>query len=288
MQIRTVIAALGGLLLSGCATSAFRAPLWPCKLEQTTAGDRGSKIGGTDLSCKFDPNASDRQVDTVSSYLRATIATYDHLIRDAEAGKAITELPVIGAAVGGGTALAMGSGAKVGIVAAGIGALGTSTSAWIKPRERVGFVVQAREAATCLLKEQSELALSAEAAALATYANPSRTLGNGHYADAFPAASAMIRSAGSISLAASDQVVSRLKVRLAGLGSAPDYSAILGEFRKAQEQSATALAADKTTSSGHALVTAKKVGDPSPPSDDQVRFILDYTQRVLTCTNKMQ
>jgi len=212
------------LSLGGCATTAFNAPVWPCKFDSATR------------KCNGDAAMNARKASQVDGYLRANIAKYDQLISDAETGKVVTEVPIILAAVGGATAVALGANTDVAIGAAGIGALGSGMSNWIKPRERQGYVVQARSATTCILREHTQLAADAVAASLATYdATNDREYTTGSNATTYVNASAQVENAGNLALAASDEIVSKLKTRLAGIGSAPDYGAIIEDLRRKQE-----------------------------------------------------
>ncbi len=285
MKYRAIAVLFGATLLSGCATASFRAPIWPCKVKAVDDSGKGGARGSGDVgsSCSFDSTASDREIDTVSSYLRANIAKFDQLIADAETGKVITEFPVIGAAIGGGTALALGSSAKVGIVAAGIGALGTSTAAWMKPRDRVNYIVQAREATVCVLREQTQLAIRAQATSLANYSGTARAYSAGTFATDYPAATAQISNSGALALATSDEIVSKLKTRLAGVGTAPDYASILEDLKKKQGQASDDVTSDKAFFAAKVRAAAP-VGNPS---DQDLLYVLEYPLRLQTCASKI-
>ena len=270
---RKMLSAAAGFMafaLSGCATTAFQAPIWPCSFDATTGKCTGSA-------------AMDAQkANLVDGYLRANVFKYDQLVADAEAGKVITEVPIILAAVGGATSVALGASTKVAIGSAGVGALGSGFSSWVKPRERIGYIVQSRAAATCILREHTQLTVAAASAGIASYdTTADRKYAAAGLAATYANASVQVANAGTIALAASDEVVSRLKVRLAGVGSAPDFSGIIEEMRRMKEQAAAGLVADKAALRALA-------GVMSPPSDAEIAYISEYSVRIDTCVAKMQ
>lgn len=284
--------AIAALMLAGCGTSAFKAPVWTASSSTASRTD-------------------------VGSFLRQHVETYDRMIADLEAGKTVLEAPIIPAAVVGATGVALGAGTNLPIVLGG-GAAGLSAgSAYLRPRDRLALVVQARAAAVCINTQFNDQARTAIAGGylveLSGPAEPqlaavaeetqqqkqsrerenqrravvaarnrgiSTALGLTDELGSLGSVGVQVYDLGGIAVDAAEEVVTRLKLRLANIGSAPDYGAIVTDLRQrfdtAEEQTADTVAS---------LVTAKK----ALTTADEVRIkrLSEYSARVAECVAKI-
>jgi len=288
-------AALAGIslvALSGCATSAFKAPLW-------------------------DYNKSTSVPTDVQSYLASHVAVYDQLIGQVEDAKAILEIPIIPAAVVGTTGLALGASKDLPIVLGGGAAILSSGSTYLTPRDRLSAIVQARAATVCIRREYIEqlellkaLGLLAPAVGISgpvsleidrsgnmvaaggtqtaaavvmnetilAAAQGRAPLVPTQRAEAAPLIADQISGVGTIAVAAEDEVVSGLKSKLAGLGAAPDYGAIVTSLQQ-RFKDAEAKAGGTTGT--------RNFAPGGSGVEEAVKRISEYSARIATCKAKI-
>jgi len=298
MRLRLLIAV--AICTSGCATSAFKIPLWDVQQSTTTP-------------------------TSVEAYLLSHVAVYDKMLDELETGKGLLEFPIIPASIVGTTAVALGAGTNwpsaLGGGAAGLAA----SSAYISPRERLGLVVQARAATVCIRREYVEqlqllkatgllapavpaplgatIEYDARGAAITAQAREAGTttpvaavvtnelllaatqgrqpLVPTSAADSLPLISDQIAGVGSIAVAGEDEVVTRLKTHLAALGAAPNYSTIVSDLRTRFEQAQAK--ADATTGGAH----LNFAGGNDQAASEIVKKISEYSARIAECTAKI-
>jgi hypothetical protein len=289
---RTALIGVAVVALSGCATSAFNAPLWDYTKSTSVPTD-------------------------VQTYLSSHIDVYDKMIGKVEEAKALLEIPIIPAAVVGTTGLALGTSKDLPIVLGAGGSILSSGSTYLTPRERLTVIVQARAATVCIRREYIEQLELSKALGLLAPAVPvsgpvsleidragnmipaatSRTavavvmnervlaaaLGRAPLVptsrvDEAPLIADQVSGVGTMAVAAEDEVVSGLKTKLAGLGAAPDYGAIVTalqqKFKEAEAKSAG-------TTGVQSLVAG------SGGADEAIKKISEYSARLATCKAKI-
>ena len=288
-------AALAGIslvALSGCATSAFKAPLWDYRKSTSVPTD-------------------------VQSYLASHIAVYDRLMGQVEDAKAFLEIPIIPAAVVGTTGLALGASKDLPVVLGGGSAILSSGSSYLAPRDRLLAIVQARAATVCIRREYVEqlellkaLGLLApavgvsgplsveidrsgnvvsaggtQAAAAVVMKEFALAAAQGRAplvptqrADDVPLIADQVSGVGTIAVAAEDEVVTGLKSKLVGLGAAPDYGAIVTSLQQRFK--------DAEAKAGRTTGT-QNFAPGSEGSDEAVKRISEYSARIATCKAKI-
>lgn len=260
-------AILLALALSACATAGFRPPSY-------TYQPAGGKTDPVDLDSG--------NVDHVKAYLRGVTASFDEMVRQAEWLKHGTELPIIGAAVFAPTWLALGKSTEGAIYAAGVGAGGGALSNYFGLRGREAAVVLARSAVTCVNREYISQITTARS--LGSLLDKSHALALAATADAdmlakslatSPTSAGEVGSAGDVAIAAADEIISKLKVKLAGMGSVPDYGSILKDLQAKQKLA--------DASSG-----AVEASGLSPDEKSIAKSMADYSVRVATCVAQFQ
>ena len=288
MKFRRNAPALGvtyaALLLGGCGTSAFRTPAWTLNHSSTTPV-------------------------TVEQYLQQHVRVYDRMIEDLEAGKHILEVPIIAAAVVGTTGVALGANTDLAIVMGGAGTGLAAGSNYLNARQRLGFVTQARAATVCVNREyvdQVELAtalnllapggapveLTEEQLAQETPQQrrsrelrelPFRQasaegrlmlLPTARLANGLSLLRPQVAGVGRIAVAATQQIVSRLKSRLANIGAVPNYGQIVADIRASYED-----AENRVNLSGANLTDSEEA---------LIRDIAEYSARVDECVAQIQ
>ena len=280
---------IGTLTLSGCGTAAFKPPAWTIAQSTTSVTD-------------------------VGTFLRGHVTTYDRMIDDLETGKSLLEFPIIPAAVIGATGVALGASTDLPIVLSG-GAAGLSaTSSHLRPRDRLLLVVQARAAAVCVSTQFSDQVRSAANAgylniltsgyqalepAPSTETEQSKVLRETtnkeiayNNAKAVGIAQAVavtdavselgaahmeVFDVGGIAVNASEEIVTRLKMRLANVGSAPEYGAIVTQLR-------TKFETAEKNSQQAILALADGTSDTKAA---QIAHISQYSARVAECLTKI-
>lgn len=226
------------------------------------------------------------------------------------------EMPIIPAAVVGATSVALGASTNVPIVLGG-GAAGLSAgSAYLRPRERLALVVQARAAAVCIntrFNEQARMAIAGGylvelvpgtrdlehppageipqqrqererrnadiAVTNARQRGITNALAVTTQTDALGEVYPQVYDMGSIAVEAAEEVVTRLKLRLANVGSAPNYGTIVTDLRQrfdtARTQSETTIGA----------LNAKKATTASEQA--LIKSLSEYSARVAECVAKI-
>ncbi|WP_184643414.1 hypothetical protein [Sphingopyxis sp. JAI128] len=267
------------LAVSGCATIAFKPPPYSYSAPNTAA-------------VALDSTNSVH----VLSYLRGVTDTFDTMLENAEKLKYATELPIIAAGIFAPTALALGDNPDHAIYAAGVGAAGGALSSYFGVRTRQAQVAQARGAITCVNQQYVDqfarvrnLAYSTLRSRTAT-ANLAQTMIDAEAKQAMSqnstlellaampaeasAVSGDVASAGAMAIAAADEVISRLKIKLASVGTAPDYAAILKDLQDKQ-----ALAAAKKEASAAKAIT-------NAADKAIVDALADYQVKIAECLAK--
>jgi hypothetical protein len=290
-KIRILGAAAGALLVAGCGTSAFQAPVWS-------------------------PSDNSASRTDVGTFLRSHVSTYDRMISDLERGKSILEVPIIPAAVIGATGVALGASTDLPIVLGG-GAAGLSAgSAYLRPRDRLVLVVQARAAAVCVhskYNDQVRTAIAGGYLAEQGYAGPAqispivgettderrareaenrrrayRSTLVGSAATALHITPALdnlgpvkvqVSDVGEIAVEAAEEVVTRLKLRLANIGTAPDYGAIVTDLRTRFD--------DARASAVQGAVVKAKVATLTTLDVEQIKKLSEYSARIAECLTKL-
>ena len=291
MRFKPILSAVALLGLSACATADFKAETWR---------ESSSTASRTD----------------VESFLRQHIATYDTMISDLEQGKAALEWPIVPLAVVGATAVALGSGGDIPVVFGGAAAGLSGASNYVRPRDRMGFVVQARGAVVCVHRQYAEQVRLALALGYLVQLNDpidtsgwkdppkgrpnfnnqrlgylqARARGGSNLAlgttdsiYSLAAASVQVADVGSIAVGGAEQIVDKLKLRLSSVGSAPDYSTILTDLRQrfetARDEATQAIAEREKRRLAKTLA--------ADPTDAQLRTIAEYSARVAECVAKV-
>ncbi|KTE09459.1 hypothetical protein ATE71_12870 [Sphingopyxis sp. H115] len=232
----------------------------------------------------------------VLSYLRGVTDTFDTMLENSEKLKYATELPIIAAGIFAPTALALGDNPDHAIYAAGVGAAGGALSSYFGVRTRQAHVAQARGAITCVNQQYvdqfararnlaystlrsrvvtaslTQATIDAEAK-LAMSQNSTLELLSAMPAEA-SAVSGDVASAGAIAIAAADEVISRLKIKLASVGTAPDYAAILKDLQDKQ-----ALAAAKKDDPAAKAIT-------NAANKAIIDALADYQVKITECLAK--
>ncbi|MEP7005161.1 MAG: hypothetical protein ABI810_04200 [Sphingomonas bacterium] len=294
---RALAVVLIASLIGGCGTSAFKVEPWTVTSSSTTPS-------------------------TVDKYLRDQIGTYDRMIGELEAGKGLLEIPIIPAAVIGATGVALGARPDLAIVMAGGSAGLSAGSAYLRPRERLGFVVQARAAAVCINREYLEQVLLAQSLGLLAPRNEpfvpltpaeinqlkpeelhkynlelqtrpdtfARRAAEGQLmllatdaANDFPEIAPQVAGVGKVAVMAADDVVTRLKTRLAAVGTTPDYGAIVTDLRQRFDDAHTRTNQAQTNRSvmfAANSLTAVRV------TDADIKQLAEYSARVAECVAK--
>lgn len=261
----SVVAIVLPAVLGGCATAGFSPPAY---------------VAPTDAQeVSFDA----QDPEHVSSYARGAISTYDRMLRNSERVKFATELPIIGAAVAAPLSLAIGNHTNRAIYLAGAGAAGGALSGYLDMRTRSGYVAKARSATTCINREYVNQIVFAKSLAKTDKAgivSSTSTLATDLIDEAAPI-KADITGAGPIAVAAVDDVISNLKLRLADLGTAPDYSAILADVKAKQ------TVADKKTEESQALANTKAAAVSAEYSKEAIEYLAGYQVRITECVAKL-
>jgi hypothetical protein len=265
MRIRNLLSA-ALFTLGGCATAAFPTPDYSYR--DPTTGDVNPIV------------TSD--VVQVQSYFRGVVDSFDVMIRHAELVKHGTELPIIAAGVFAPTWLALGKPTNGAIYAAGVGAAGGALSGYLGLRGRESAVVLARSAVTCVNREYvsqfttarglASLLDTARASSLVV-ATDTKVLSQSLVSS--PTSAGDAGSAGDIAIGAVDEIISKLKIKLAGMGTIPDYSAIVKELQAKQK-----------LADAHSGVVAL-----SALSADQktiAQSMTDYPVRIAACVAQFQ
>ncbi|WP_235588010.1 hypothetical protein [Sphingopyxis sp. H115] len=267
------------LSVGGCATVAFKPPPYSYSAPNTAA-------------VALDSTNSVH----VLSYLRGVTDTFDTMLENSEKLKYATELPIIAAGIFAPTALALGDNPDHAIYAAGVGAAGGALSSYFGVRTRQAHVAQARGAITCVNQQYvdqfararnlaystlrsrvvtaslTQATIDAEAK-LAMSQNSTLELLSAMPAEA-SAVSGDVASAGAIAIAAADEVISRLKIKLASVGTAPDYAAILKDLQDKQ-----ALAAAKKDDPAAKAIT-------NAANKAIIDALADYQVKITECLAK--
>lgn len=268
-------------LLTGCATAAFDPPAY---YHAASASD--STLVALDST----------DVVQVTSYLRGATDTFDRMLKNSERLKHATELPIIGAAIFAPITLAIGNHTDQAIYAAGVGAAGGALSNYFGLRDREGAVALARGAVTCIEQRYSEQVSQARSltymfqlafkptaalgladiqarANLYLTQNSTMLLATGLIGKAAPVAGD-VASAGSIAVAGTNEVISRLKQHLAKMGQAPDYGAILKDLQAKQ------AAADAKKPAAAGFVESRSAADL------MIASLADYPVHITECVDK--
>jgi hypothetical protein len=234
-----------------------------------------------------------------------------------ENAKAFLEIPIIPAAVVGTTGLALGASKDLPVVLGGGSAILSSGSTYLAPRDRLNAIVQARAATVCIRREYIEqlellkalglllpavpaseplsveidrsgqviVAGEQQAAAAVVMNETILAAAQGRAAlvpttkaDEVPLIADQVSGVGTIAVAAEDEVVSGLKSKLAGLGAAPDYGAIVTSLQKRFK--------DAEAKAGATLAT-RNVAEESEGANDAVKRISEYSARIATCKAKI-
>lgn len=255
------------ICLGGCATAGFRPPEYSYRAE-----------GATDSVAIDTAN-----MVHVQYYLRGITDTFDRMIRQAEGLKLATELPIIGAGVFAPTWLALGKSTDGAIYAAGAGAAGGALSNYFGLRNREAAVAVARSAITCVNREYVSqmttgrtLAGLLDSAKVISLAGTSDAHTMAQSLSGSPGSAAEIASAGDIAIGAADEIISKLKIKLAGMGAAPDYGTILKDLQAKQK---LADAQSETVDSLQALSKSQKA---------IAKSMADYPVRIATCVAQFQ
>lgn len=235
------------LALTGCVTAGFRVP----------ATDSSVVLGS-------DQGAVE--------YLRGLTRTMDSMISEGEFAKAAFELPIIAAGVAVPTALALGEGKKLAIYGAGLAGAGTALSSYVTPRQRVTYVAQARDAVVCIERRFVHQLITANQAGLVTGNSFAAFAPDQAKLTTYAAIADQVSGARFIAISGSDEVVTKLKLRLSNLGAAPDYGKIVADLRKLYDQAETATA------------DAKSKG----LREDTAKDLAEYEARVAECVAKIQ
>lgn len=266
MKTRALGTAAAGVMLSmlcGCVNAGF-------KLPNSTAYVRSATP------------------DEVMARLRELNNEYATLIRRGENGRLAFEIPIIVAAAVVPTALALGQSQKFAIYGAGIAGGGAALSSYMQPRDRIGYAVQAQAATTCILREYGQqLGVAEEIGLFQSMRDETITDKDGVNKTtrvSVMAPTALLTTAPSLqqevadahimALAAADEVTARLRARLARMGTAPDFGAIVGAIRQKYDQ------ASADSASSQKILTST---DPQ-----KIRRISEYPARIEECVNKIQ
>ena len=213
--------------------------------------------------------------DSVKAFIDGHITAYTKALKQLGGGKDAAAVTTILAAVGGTTALALGAGVTVGILAGSLGAGVNATEKYANPTDRLKLVGQALNATICIRDE---------------YANQvgfARSLGYGN-AGAIEMRTArlaaaqleitnnaflqrQIGDAGQIAIDATRTVSTNLQVKLADVSKVPDYAATVKAIQEAQK------AAD-----------AGKPKDPAKvgPAAALLEQVSEYEKRIQDCKAK--
>ncbi|HEV2598186.1 hypothetical protein [Sphingopyxis sp.] len=267
------------LVLGGCATVAFKPPPYSYKAPGAAA-------------VALDATNSVH----VLSYLRGATDTFDMMLENSEKLKYATELPIIAAGIFAPTTLALGNNSDGAIYAAGVGAAGGALSNYFGVRTRQVHVAQAREAVTCVSREYANQFAEARTLGASIVEGRSRAAGDNVVATAAKTAPVLaatsstllsitldgaatsvagtVASSGDIAIEAANSIISKLKVKLAGVGTAPNYSDILNDLKAKQALSVERQQEAQTKAGANAFSKAA------------IASLADYPLKIAECVAK--
>lgn len=267
------------LVLGGCATVAFKPPPYSYKAPGAAA-------------VALDATNSVH----VLSYLRGATDTFDMMLENSEKLKYATELPIIAAGIFAPTTLALGNNSDGAIYAAGVGAAGGALSNYFGVRTRQVHVAQAREAVTCVSREYANQFAEARTLGVSIVEGRSRAAGENVVATAAKTAPVLtatsstllsitldgaatsvagtVASSGDIAIEAANSIISKLKVKLAGVGTAPNYSDILNDLKAKQALSMERQQEAQTKAGANAFSKAA------------IASLADYPLKIAECVAK--
>lgn len=267
------------LILGGCATVAFKPPPYSYKAPGAAA-------------VALDATNSVH----VLSYLRGATDTFDMMLENSEKLKYATELPIIAAGIFAPTTLALGNNSDGAIYAAGVGAAGGALSNYFGVRTRQVHVAQAREAVTCVSREYANQFAEARTLGVSIVEGRSRANGDNLVATTAKTAPVLaatsstllsitldgaatsvagtVASSGDIAIEAANSIISKLKVKLAGVGTAPNYSDILNDLKAKQALSVERQQEAQTKAGANAFSKAA------------IASLADYPLKIAECVAK--
>lgn len=227
------------------------------------------------------------------------------MIEETEIGRVALELPVVVSSVAIPAGLALGKSGKFAIRMATVGIAGSAGSNWIQPRQRLGHIVKAREAVTCVRREFNfqksyEQALTTLVAAYIQRAamTPPPPPPGQQFNTAAPLTTATLGARWNVALGlssgdslenariavgAADDVVSRLKARLVEVGSLPDFSSSLAAVRTQYENAQAKAKATTEATKAFSLVPEGQSTD----LQNAVQKVKEYPARVAECVAKV-
>lgn len=281
------------LAASGCATSDFAVPPWPAAFRTDSPPE-------------------------VAAQLRAHVAVFDDLIKKAEGAKGNLDALVITSALATPAFLAWGAGVESVTALAAAGGAGVAGGNYVQPRQRLTSIIQARGAMVCVSREFENQATIANAHGLTVPQDlpetvfvfgsdgkllrekggePKTEVRSKRFLSliaseklaSMNAISGQVTGAGRMALLAADDIVTKLKLSLAGIGSAPDFAAIVrdveGKLNKAEADAETA---------GEQFVSAEKTrnknftaDEPDPALQAAIKELSEYPVRLTQCVAKM-
>ncbi len=276
---KLVLVCCTSLVLGGCATVAFKPPPYSYKAPGAAA-------------VALDATNSVH----VLSYLRGATDTFDMMLENSEKLKYATELPIIAAGIFAPTTLALGNNSDGAIYAAGVGAAGGALSNYFGVRTRQVHVAQAREAVTCVSREYANQFAEARTLGVSIVEGRSRAAGDNVVATAAKTAPVLtatsstllsitldgaatsvagtVASSGDIAIEAANSIISKLKVKLAGVGTAPNYSDILNDLKAKQALSVERQQEAQTKAGANAFSKAA------------IASLADYPLKIAECVAK--
>ena len=211
----------------------------------------------------------------VKAYIDQHLRTYASLMGEFGGGKDFAAVLTILAALGGTTALALGAGTDVGIIAGSVGAGISQTTNYAKPHERLQLLGQAVGATTCIRDEFSKQAALRRSLGIAEDVKAEGFVGAStasalHTVAATGYLARQVDDAGEIAVDATRAISTSLQVKLINVSQVPDYAATVKSIQDAQKL------ADASKPAGLTGAVAQLVDEVS-----------EYEKRIETCKAKL-